>query len=341
MTRTKVGVLRGGPSSEYEVSLKTGSAILKNLADPRIAEKYEPMDIFIDRDGAWHISGAPVAPHEAIRRADVFVNALHGEFGEDGKLQSLLDQHDIAYTGSRSLASALGMNKALSKEAFKKSGIKTPHYIVITDRKYNTVDIFKSFPMPAVVKPVSAGSSVGISIVRAFADLEPAIEAAFAVAERNCDDQTPAVLIEEFISGVEATVGVIDGFRGEEIYALPPIEIRHSRDFFDYAAKYSSPDAKDGRGRSVAAEEIVPGRFSDAEKAELIRLAREVHAALGLRHYSRTDFIVSPRRGVYVLEVNTLPGLTEASLMPKALLSVGSSLPEFIDHIIGLALEGK
>src|ERR1700728_83473 len=101
MTRIKVGVLRGGPSSEYEVSLKTGSAILKNLADARIAEKYEPVDIFIDRDGTWHIFGAPVAPHEAILRADVFVNALHGEFGEDGKLQALLDQHDVAYTRSR------------------------------------------------------------------------------------------------------------------------------------------------------------------------------------------------------------------------------------------------
>ena len=133
----------------------------------------------------------------------------------------------------------------------------------------------------------------------------------------------------------------IDGFRGEEIYALPPIEISHNRDFFDYASKYSSPDAKDERGHTIAAEEIVPGHFSDADKAELIRLAREVHAALGLRHYSRTDFIVSPRRGVYVLEVNTLPGLTEASLVPKALEAVGSNMPEFVDHIIGLALEEK
>jgi D-alanine-D-alanine ligase len=195
--------------------------------------------------------------------------------------------------------------------------------------------------MPAVVKPVSAGSSVGISIVRTFADLEPAIAAAFAVAERNADDQTPAVLMEEFIPGVEATVGVIDGFRGEELYALPPIEIRHSRDFFDYAAKYSSPEEKDAHGKKIAAEEIVPGNFSEKDKAELVRLARKVHAALGLRHYSRTDFIVSPRRGVYVLEVNTLPGLTEASLVPKALAAVGSNLPEFLDHIIGLALEGK
>ncbi len=323
MSRTKVGVLRGGPSSEYEVSLKTGSAVLKNLADKRLAEKYEPIDIFIDRAGLWHIAGVSSAPHEILARADVFVNALHGEYGEDGKLQTLLDYHNAAYTGSRSLASAIGMNKALAKETFKKAGIKTPYYIVLADRKYNALDIFKSFPMPAVVKPVSAGSSVGISIVRTFADLEPAIEAAFWV----CD----AVLIEEFIPGVEATVGVINSFRGEELYALPPIEIRHGRDFFDYDAKYSSPDT----------EEIVPGNFNEKDKAELLRLAREVHATLGLRHYSRTDFIVSPRRGVYVLEVNTLPGLTEASLVPKALAAVGSDLPEFLDHIIGLALEGK
>ena len=323
MSRTKVGVLRGGPSSEYEVSLKTGSAVLKNLAHEKLAEKYEPLDIFIDRAGVWHIAGVPVKPHEALTRADVFVNALHGEYGEDGKVQALLDQHNARYTGSRALASALGMNKTLAKGIFKKSGIKTPYHIVIADRKYSPLDIFRTFPMPAVVKPVSAGSSVGISIVRAFDDLEPAIEAAFKIGDE--------VLIEEFIPGVEATVGVINGFRGEELYALPPIEIRHNHGFFDYEAKYSSADTP----------EIVPGNFTNEQKAELIRLAREVHATLGLRHYSRTDFIVSPRRGVYILEVNTLPGLTEASLVPKALTAVGSNLPEFLDHIVGLALEGK
>jgi D-alanine-D-alanine ligase len=326
MLKTRVGVLRGGPSSEYDVSLKTGSAVLKNLADERLGDRYAAIDIFIDKNGAWHIGGLEVAPHEALTRADVFVNALHGEYGEDGKIQSLLDHHGVPYTGSRTLASAIGMNKVLAKEAFKKSGIRTPYYIVLAKGKFNTLEIFKSFPMPAVVKPVSAGSSVGISIVRTFEDLEPAIMRAFAIGDE--------VMIEEFISGVEATVGVIDGFRGENLYALPPIEIRHDRDFFDYDAKYSSDAA-------VAAQEIVPGHFSDADKAELLRLAREVHAALNLRHYSRTDFIVSPRRGVYVLEVNTLPGLTEASLIPKALVAVGSSLPEFLDHIVGLALEGK
>lgn len=323
MSRTKVGVLRGGPSSEYEVSLKTGSAVLKNLAHEKLAEKYEALDIFIDRDGVWHIAGAPIPAHKVLTRADIFVNALHGEYGEDGKIQTLLDYHNAKYTGSRSLASSVGMNKVLAKNAFKKAGIKTPYHIVIAERKYNPLDIFRSFPMPAVVKPVSAGSSVGISIVRTFGDLQPAIEAAFKIGDE--------VLIEEFIPGVEATVGVIDNFRGEELYALPPIEIRHSRDFFDYEAKYSAADT----------QEIVPGRFTDEQKAELIRLAREVHSVLGLRHYSRTDFIVSPRRGVYVLEVNTLPGLTEASLVPKALAAVGSNLPEFLDHIIGLALEGK
>jgi D-alanine-D-alanine ligase len=330
MSKTRVGVIRGGPSSEYEVSLKTGSSVLKNLVDPKLAEKYEPFDIFIDREGAWHIAGVPVAPHEAFTRADVLVNALHGEYGEDGKIQAILDDHGVAYTGSRTLASSLGMNKALSKEIFKKNNIRTPQYIVVSreevagegmDKKVR--QIFRSFPLPAVIKPVSAGSSVGISIVRAFDDIEPALRAAFAVADQ--------ALVEEFISGVEATVGIIDGFRGEGLYALPPIEIRHNHDFFNYEAKYSD----------TSTHEIVPGNFTDAEKAELIRLARAVHTALDLRHYSRTDFIVSPRRGIYTLEVNTLPGLTEASLLPKALTAVGSGLPEFLDHIIGLALEEK
>jgi D-alanine-D-alanine ligase len=184
--------------------------------------------------------------------------------------------------------------------------------------------------MPAVVKPAASGSSLGVSIVKNFAALEPAVCKAF--------EHGDVVMIEEFIPGVEATVGVIEGFRGEDLYVLPAVEIRPAgtQEFFDYKAKYGS-DEKGG----AFVEEIVPGHFSDTEKAELARLAREVHRALGLRHYSRTDFIVSPRRGVYVLETNTLPGLTEASLMPKALASVGVSLPDFLHHLVTLAYDGK
>ena len=337
--KIKVGVLRGGPSGEYDVSLATGGNVLKHLMnDPTLVEKYIAHDIFIDREGIWHMSGVPVRPHEAAQRIDVVFNALHGQYGEDGKVQALLDSHGVPYTGSDALASAIGMDKLKAKKVFQKNNIKTPLYLVLekddfrrdlSDVHAKALEIFKTFSMPAVVKPASSGSSIGITIVRDFATLEPAIRSAF--------EHDDIVLIEQFIPGVEATVGVIDGFRGQELYALPAIEIRHNRDFFDYHAKYSAADVLDEKGRQIAAQEIVPGNFTFAEKAELERLAREAHRALGLRHYSRSDFIVTPRRGIYILESNTLPGLTDASLIPKALAAVGASVPDFIDHLLRLA----
>lgn len=337
MSKIKVGVLRGGPSGEYDISLKTGATVLKNLSHPKFEDKYHLYDIYIAKDGMWHMHGAPVTPTQVAQQVDVFFNALHGAYGEDGKVQKILDDHHARYTGSGALGSAVGMNKALAKDLFKIHSIKTPYHIVLEnkDREVerdpsllgrHALTIFRSFPMPAVVKPASAGSSLGISIVRDFQSIEPALAEAF-----RHDD---TVVVEEFIAGAEATVGIVENFRGEELYVLPPIEIRHRREFFDYDAKYSD-------NRAVSAEEIVPGNFTSEQKEELARLAREVHRALGLRHYSRTDFIVSPRRGVYVLEVNTLPGLTEASLVPKAVDAIGSNLPDFLDHLVMLAHEGK
>jgi D-alanine-D-alanine ligase len=183
--------------------------------------------------------------------------------------------------------------------------------------------IFRTFPLPVVVKPAASGSSVGVSIVKKFQDIEAAVKLAFKSGD--------TVIVEEFVPGIEATCGVVDGLRGVEIYALPPVEIRPTHGgFFDYAAKYE--------GKS---NEIVPGNFSPADKAELARLSEIVHRTLGLRHYSRSDFIISPKRGICFLEVNTLPGMTDASLLPKSLAAVGVKLSDFFDHLIGLAINGK
>lgn len=325
MSTTRVGVLRGGPSDEYDVSLKSGSAVLSALAHEKFVDKYAVHDIFIDKDGLWHMAGLPVPSEKVFAQTDVLVNALHGAYGEDGKLQALLDEHGVVYTGSRALASAVAMNKALSKKVFSQHGIKTPRHSVVKSASDAVIrEIFITFSLPLIVKPAASGSSVGVFLIRSFPALGPAIYEALK--------HSSSVLVEEYISGREATVGVIEHFRGEPLYALPVIEIRHGRDFFDYEAKYSDVNG---------AEEIVPGHFSTEEKASLERLAKDVHSTLGLRHYSRADFIVSPRRGIYTLEANTLPGLTSASLIPKALAAVGSSLPDFLDHIIGLALAEK
>lgn len=323
---TRVGVLRGGPSNEYEVSLNSGASVLKALRD-HFDGRYHPKDIFIDRSRTWHVDGVAARPEQVLPKIDVAVNALHGAYGEDGTVQSFLEAHGMPYTGSNSLSSALAMNKVLTKKIFKDNGIKTPYgrEIRSEDIRSSVADpsfsreLFESIILPAVVKPSTSGSSVGVAIVKRYDDLIPALSAAA--------EHSDSVMIEEFIPGIEATCGVMENFRDHRVYTLPPIEIRPKTQFFDYQAKYA--------GQS---EEIVPATFADKTKREIESLARKIHETLGLRHYSRSDFIIHPRRGVYALEANTLPGLTAESLMPKALRAVGSDVHEFVGHIIGLAL---
>lgn len=322
MIKKKVGVLRGGPSSEYEVSLKTGKSVMDNLAD-----RYEVLDIFIDKNGVWHYLGTPVEPEKVFKKVDVIFNALHGAYGEDGTVQKLLDYFRVPYTGSTALASAVGMNKALSKKVYKNFNLKTPIHATVSkkdDLSAEVIKLFKSFPMPAVVKPINGGSSVATAIVKTLSELEAAVYEALKYSDQ--------ALVEEFIAGKEATCGVVDNFRNETIYALLPIEIRKPKEsaFFDYQAKYGG-----------GSEEICPGNFTAREKEVIQNMSKEAHQALGLRHYSRSDFIIHPKRGIYILETNTLPGLTSESLLPKSLKAVGCSLPDFLDHLIQLALEKK
>lgn len=326
MHKLRVGVLRGGISPEYDVSLKTGQAVLGALPE----EKYIPVDMLVTRNGEWHANGIPTTLEKVARKVDVVWNALHGYYGEDGKVQQELESFKIPYTGSNALASALGMHKHFSRERFQSAGLSIARGRFFEGKalalgEYGTASaisfqIFREIHPPWIVKPVRGGSSLGIIIARSFPELEEAILS----ASHTVQD----ILIEEFLKGEEATCGVIDGFRGEESYATLPTEIipPEASEFFDYDAKYS--------GKS---QEICPGNFSREESRELQDLARRAHRSVGARHYSRSDFIITPR-GIYILEINTLPGLTGESLLPKSLRAVGSSLSEFLDHVIGLAI---
>lgn len=321
MSKTIVGVLRGGPSSEYEVSLKTGASVLKNLN----RERYEPRDIFIAKDGAWHLDGLRRGEDYILHRVDVVFNALHGEYGEDGKVQRILEHFGAPFTGSLSLPSAMAMNKVMTKNSVSGLPIKMPRHIVIEnseeDLERKIMEVWKTFTQPSVVKPMALGSSVGVGIARDFPTFRLLILGAL--------EKSDSALVEEYIQGREATCGVVENFRGEEIYQLLPVEIipPPEKEFFDYQAKYSG-----------ISREICPGNFSPEEKAEIQQVAALVHRTLGLSHYSRSDFIVSPKRGIYFLEVNTLPGLTNESLLPKSLAAIGCSLPDFLEHLIALAL---
>jgi len=311
-------VLRGGPSLEHEISLKTGETVLRNLP------KYSTKDIFINKAGEWHLDGK-LAHHDRIfRQIDVVFNALHGEYGEDGKVQQLLEAFGVPYTGSGVMASALGMNKILARQAFKSVGLKVPSgfKIILENRLAETAkDIFKKMSPPWVIKYPSGGSSVGVSIARNFDDLEGALEKVSSFSSK--------ILVEEYIRGREATCGVIDKFRNQKYYALPIVEIipPAQNGFFNYEAKYG------GQTR-----ELCPSNFDMPTKRAIETMAITAHNAIGGRHYSRSDFIVS-KRGIYLLEINTLPGLTAESLLPKALNAVGSSHKELLEHLINLALK--
>jgi D-alanine-D-alanine ligase len=317
--QTIVGVLRGGPSREHDVSLKTGAAILANLPEERFAVR----DIYIDKQGQWHDRGRVTEPQRALRQIDVAFVGLHGEYGEDGEVQKLLERFGVPYTGSNSFSSYLAMHKLMAKMHAKENGLRFPefrHIEHVEDSEAVVHDITRSFHQPVVVKPVGWGSSIGISVVGGYAAVLSAIQKLFSDGARS-------VLVEEYIRGQEATIGIVEDFREEELYALPAIEIiPPAGDFFSYDSKYSG-----------ATREVCPGNFSRVTVEELQRLARVMHHTLGLRHYSRSDFIVAPS-GIYYLETNTLPGLTSESLMPKSLAAVGVTLSDFLSHVVNLAL---
>lgn len=322
MRGTVVSVLRGGPSREHSVSLQTGHAFITGLHP----ERYTVRDIYIDKDGSWHERGRPVTPDQVLRFTDVAIIGLHGEYGEDGEVQKLLERFGTPYTGSDSFASFVAMHKVLAKEKAKEHGLLTPRYAFIeegSDIEAAVREAVRTFPMPVVVKPVRWGSSVGVSLLTGYLPVYETVRQLLA-------EGAGGVLIEEYIRGTEATAGVVEGLRDMRLYPLPPVEIvPPESDFFSYESKYNG-----------TSKEICPARLPKTLNEELARQAQVMHDALGLRHYSRSDFIVSPR-GIYYLETNTLPGLTKESLFPKSLAAVGVSFPDFVDHVVGLARSAK
>ena len=315
MATLRVGILRGGPSSEYNVSLSSGARVLKYLS----RDKYQPVDVLVTKDGTWHFNGLPVYPEIVANEVDLFWNALHGEYGEDGTVQRLLASLGKPHTGPEEVSAMATINKPTAAAMLSRAGIKVPKAVVIVPRaSYQEAakEPFARIPPPWVVKPSDRGSAVGLSYARSFKELVAAIERA--------SEYSHEVMIEQYIPGKECAVGTIDNFRNQAVYALLPVEVRRP----DKSPIWTNEHKVLGR-----ASHTCPGCFNDDEKSELSRLAILAHETLGLRHYSQSDFIVSPR-GIYLIEVNALPGLGEHALLPRALEAVGSSYPEFLDHVI-------
>lgn len=302
MKKIKLVVLMGGISSEREISLISGNEVIKNLDK----NKYEIIPIDFDGSCEWVNELNP----------DLVFIALHGKYGEDGSIQSLLDVLDQKYTGSGSAASFLGMNKMFFKFLVNKEKIKNPKAIFLKDKKTNIDDI-KKLGWPMVVKPVLGGSSIGISIVKSKKYLEKAINLAFKYDKE--------ILVEEYIKGIEISCGVIED-KGK-ITALPLVEICPKNDFFDYKSKYNEK----------LCQEIVPARISDELTKKIFKISENIFKLLKCRGMARVDFIVKNNEP-YVLEINMIPGLTSKSLLPKEAACVGISYPDLLEKIIKSAL---
>jgi D-alanine-D-alanine ligase len=308
MEKMTIALLSGGISSERDVSIASGDQVYEALDRSKYhVIRYDPKS-----ELQRLLEDAP--------KIDAALIILHGPFGEDGTVQGLLDLLRIPYQGAGVLGSAIGMNKVASKQLYEKAGLLTPPYMTL---KRNDVlspaDCADRLGLPLVVKPVGSGSSVGISIVRSADALKAAMDKAF-----NEDDE---ILLEAFIKGIELTGGVIGN---EKLQALPIIEIipDESHEFFDYVAKYTAG----------VTEEICPARISDAMTQKAQICAKKAHRAIFSKGYSRTDMILSDDK-IYVLETNTIPGMTPTSLLPQAAAAAGISFSSLLDRLIELSIE--
>lgn len=330
-SKISVAVLCGGPGAEREVSLKSGQQVLENL--PR--DRYSAVRIEIAPDGPWLLyedgSAEPktidpptiVAKKNGEWRWDIVFIALHGTFGEDGRVQALLDLAQIPYTSSGVLSSAIGMDKAMTRKLARLSGIRTPKFLEFFDPTIPPDAVAKTVAeqlgFPCVVKPNASGSSVGVSIVKDASGLPLGLSRAFAEGRH--------ILIEEYIKGVEASCGVMGNSRRTSLAPMPPIEITPDGEFFDYRAKY----------QSAATQEICPTRFGGELNRAIQNCALLAHEMLGCDGLTRSDFIV--RDGVpYFIEINTVPGLTGESLCPKEARAMGMSFAQMLERMIELGL---
>lgn len=308
MKKLTLALLSGGISSEREVSISSGKQVYEALD----REKYDIIRYDPKTDLPQLVVDAP--------KIDAALIILHGPYGEDGTVQGLLDLLEIPYQGSGVLGSAIGMNKLVSKQLYEKSGLLTPPYIALKHMDALDPDeCVEKIGLPLVVKPVGSGSSVGISIVKSTDSLKDAVELAFA--------QDSTILIEAYIDGIELTGGVVGNDNPE---ALPIIEIipDKSHDFFDYTAKYTAG----------VTEEICPARIDEAQTEKAQASAKTAHKALFCRGYSRTDMILKGQ-DIYVLETNTIPGMTATSLLPQAAGVAGITFSQLLDRLIELSLE--
>lgn len=335
--KINVAVLMGGTSTEHEISILTGTTIINTLNK----ELYNIYPIKIEKNGIWllpngYLNENPISEIKELdcslalnnikkENVEVVFIALHGKHGEDGAIQGLLELAGIPYTGSGVMASALAMNKVKSMEIFKFYGLKVPPYLVFDKTRFqdNLVEIINEiktkFGFPCILKPTDGGSSAGVCILKSEREIKQAVRKAFEVANK--------LMFQQYIKGDEVTCAVLD--TGKAPIALPPTQIiPKTSDFFDYKAKY----------KPGASEEITPARFSQITIEKIQEISLKAHKILECSGLSRADMIVSDE-DIYILETNTIPGMTQTSLYPQAASKIGLSFEVLLDKIIERALK--
>ncbi|MDP3729490.1 MAG: D-alanine--D-alanine ligase [bacterium] len=311
MRKKRIAILMGGPSSEHDVSMKTGKMIMQHLD----AEQFSVLPIKIEKDGTW-----PISIDQFRKQADIAFIAMHGEYGEDGQIQSLLESFKIPYTGSNALTSALAMDKVRSMQMLRANGYQVPEYVVVKNRDpiFNK-EAIKNLGLPLIVKPADRGSSIGLSLVTQQQRIVPTIKSAF-----NYSD---TVLAQQYIFGREVTCGVLE-INCQPIPLTPTHIIPKQARIFNFQSKYKVGES----------HEITPPRMPTPVIKMIQRVAHDVHQLFGCRGMSRTDMILDHNDQIHVLEINTIPGMTETSLLPQAAQHVGIEFPRMLEFIIQSAI---
>ncbi|MGE7928759.1 D-alanine--D-alanine ligase [Lysinibacillus xylanilyticus] len=300
----KVGVIMGGVSSEKQVSIMTGEEMIAHLDK----SKYEVVAIKLNEDNTSELMGK-------VRDIDIALLALHGKFGEDGTIQGVLETMGVPYTGSGILSSSICMDKNISKKILRYEGIETPDWLYLSNSEELQFDELDKMGYPLVVKPNSGGSSVGVKIVY---DKDALLTSLTEVFKWDSE-----IIIEKYIKGEEITCSILDG------ELLPIISIRHTAQFFDYKAKYED---------AATIEEVV--ELSPAIHERVAEAAKACYSALKCSVYARIDMMI--KDGIpYVMEVNTLPGMTKNSLLPKSASSAGITYTQLLNRIIEISLHGR
>jgi len=299
-----VAVVMGGPSAEREVSLNTGAAIANALREYGYTNVVE-----IDLDPR------NFGKQLAESKAEVVFNAVHGLYGEDGRLQTLLEIREMPYTGSGMIASVSCMDKVITKRMLRDAGISTPACLIVNKKESGIKEkIMQRFSLPVVIKPASQGSSIGVEIVKEEKQLDEALANAFKYSRD--------ILVEEFIGGKELTVSMMQ--KDGEVVALPVIHIAPHSGTYDYHSKYTKG----------ATEYICPADLDEETTKKVQEISKQAYEVLGCSGVARADVMLDEEGNGYVLEINTVPGMTATSLVPKAAAAAGISFPELCNIIL-------